>query len=112
MLQINNTLNKLDYIFITLLFIFSFAINWNFAKYGAFPIDSFYHYDPGYRIANGEFPVKDYWVTTGIFVDFIEAFFFSILGANWFAHALHSSIFNGLITILVYFAFIFSEEAT
>ena len=106
MLQINNTLNKLDYIFITLLFIFSFAINWNFAKYGAFPIDSFYHYDPGYRIANGEFPVKDYWVTTGIFVDFIEAFFFSILGANWFAHALHSSIFNGLITILVYFAFI------
>jgi hypothetical protein len=104
--QINDTLNKLDYIFIFILFIFSFAINWNFAKYGVFPIDSFYHYDPGYRITNGEFPVKDYWVTTGIFVDFIEAFFFFLLGANWFAHVLHSSILNGLITVLVYFTFI------
>ncbi len=104
--QINNYLNKLDYLFIAILFLFSFAINWNFAKFGVFPIDSFYHYDTGYRITKGEFPVKDYWVTTGIFVDFIEAFFFSLFGANWFSHVFHSSIFNSLITILIYFTFV------
>lgn len=106
MYRIHNLLGKSDYIYISILFILSFSINWIYAKNGVFPIDSFYHYDPGYRIINGELPIKDYWVTTGIFVDFLEALFFYIFGAKWFSHILHSSIFNGLVAVLVYFLFV------
>ena len=106
MYRIHNLLSRSDYIYISILFILSFFINWHYAKNGVFPIDSFYHYDTGYRILNGEFPIKDYWVTTGIFVDFLEALFFYVFGTKWFSHILHSSILNGLIAVLVYFLFI------
>ena len=35
---------------------------------GVYPIDSFSHFDSGFRILNGEHPFKDYWIVSGFFV--------------------------------------------
>ena len=65
------------YLSIILLF-FSFFINYIYSSYGVFPIDTFLHYDSSYRITQGEYPIKDFWIVSGIFVDFLGAFFFQI----------------------------------
>ena len=58
---------------IFIIFYFSFFINKHFGNIGVFPIDTFLHYDSGYRILNNQYPTRDFWVTSGIFIDFLEA---------------------------------------
>jgi len=94
------------YLYATIIIIFSFIINWRYAGYGVFPIDSFLHYDSAYRILNGEFPIRDYWSVAGLSVDFIQAFFFKIFGINWNAYIIHSSLFNSIISILTFYILI------
>ncbi len=93
----------LNYILILFIIFFSFTINWNYSKFGLFPIDTFLHYDSSYRILQGEYPVKDYWIVSGFFVDFVQAFFFKIFDVNWKAYIFHSSIFNVLISLFTFF---------
>ena len=50
---------------------------------GIFPIDSFSHFDSGYRILNGENPFKDYWIVSGFFIDYLQSIIFYILGISW-----------------------------
>ena len=71
-------LNK-NYIFYTILAVFSFYINFYVGSNGVFPLDTFIHYDNGYRILLGEHPVKDYWIVHGFLIDYIQAFFFKFL---------------------------------
>ena len=80
--------NIIDYLYPILIIIFSFLINWNYSKYGVFPIDTFLQYDSAYKILNGEYPIRDYWVVSGIFVDILQSIFFKILGVNWYAATL------------------------
>ena len=68
----------LNYILVLILVFFSFAVNWNYAKYGIFPIDTFLHYDSGYRILKNEIPIRDFWIVSGFMVDFIQALFFKL----------------------------------
>ena len=96
----------LNYILVSILVFFSFAVNWNYAKYGIFPIDTFLHYDSSYRILEGEYPVKDYWIVSGFLVDFIQAFFFKIGEVNWQAYIFHSSLFNVAISLFTFFLLI------
>ena len=63
-----------NYLTVLLLICFSIVFNTFYASKGVFPIDTFYHYDTGFRVLNNELPVRDYWVTSGILVDLIEAF--------------------------------------
>ena len=63
-------------IFILFLFFFSIIINQYYGNRGAFPMDSFFHFDAAYRILNGEHPFKDFWVVSGPIVDYIQATFF------------------------------------
>ena len=49
-------------ILIILLFSFGFFVNFFYGSLGVFPIDTFLHYDSGYRILNGEYPIKDFWI--------------------------------------------------
>ena len=77
---------KSTLIYVVFVIIFAFLINWNYSKYGVYPIDSFLHYDSAYRILNGEYPIRDYWIVSGILVDFLQAFFFKIFGVNWYAY--------------------------
>ena len=43
-------------IFILILFLFSLLINQYYGNKGIFPLDSFSHFDTGYRILLGEHP--------------------------------------------------------
>jgi len=97
--------NKKNILFILIIIIFSFLINYYTANKGLQPKDTFIHFDFGFRILLGEYPVKDYWIVHGFIIDFIQSFFFKILGSNWFAYVFHSSFLNILISISAYFLF-------
>ena len=97
--MISKFLSHKNKIFILFLFFFSIIINQYYGNRGAFPMDSFFHFDAAYRILNGEHPFKDFWVVSGPIVDYIQATFFYIFGVNWQSHVLHASLFNALLTI-------------
>tara|TARA_B100001996_G_scaffold226227_1_gene174249 strand:+ start:1795 stop:3366 length:1572 start_codon:yes stop_codon:yes gene_type:complete len=89
--------------FIFSIFIFSTVINYYYASLGAFPLDTFFHFDLGYRILEGEVPFTDIWMVSGVLVNYIQAFFFYILGINWTSYVFHASLINGLISVATYF---------
>ena len=101
-----NKINNTNLLYVIIITIFSFFINFYYSSLGSFPIDTFLHYDSSSRILNGELPVRDFWVVSGLTVDFIQAFFFKIFGVNWYAYVIHSSLFNCLISLIVYFFFL------
>ena len=73
---------------------------------GVFPIDSFSHFDSGYRILNGEHPFKDYWIVSGFIIDYLQSIIFYIFGINWQTYLLNSSLLNGSVSLLVYYLFL------
>ena len=102
----NKSLFNTHFFYLILIFLFSFFINFYYAKFGSFPIDTFLHYDSAFRILNNEYPVRDYWIVSGFIVDFFQSFFFKILGVKWFAYTFHSSIFNSFISVFSYYFFL------
>jgi hypothetical protein len=99
----NNNIFKNNFFFVLIISLFSFFINFYYSKFGAFPIDTFLHYDSAFRILNNEYPVRDYWIVSGFIVDFIQSIFFKLFGVNWFAYIFHSSLFNLIISIFTYY---------
>ena len=93
----------INIIFFTVLTLFSISINFYYGNIGVFPIDTFAFFDTAYSILLNKHPFKDIWVTTGPFVDFLQAFFFKLFGLSWFSYLLHSSFFNFLITGTIFF---------
>ena len=85
---------------------FSFLVNLYYSSIGSFPIDTFLHYDSSARILKGELPIRDFWIVSGIVIDFIQFLFFKIFGVNWYAYVIHSSVFNCIISLLIYFYFL------
>ena len=63
-----------------LIAIFAFYINYYYANKGLNPIDTFSFFDTGYYTAKGYHPVKDFWVISGILIDYIQGLFFHIFG--------------------------------
>ena len=84
------------------LFLFSLLINQYYGNIGVFPVDSFSHFDTGYRILLNEHPFKDYWIISGPFVDYFQALFFYLFGVNWQIYILHASFINAILTIITY----------
>ena len=97
---------KKEYISLLAITLSSFFLNFFVASRGVFPIDTFIHYDSGFRILLGELPIRDFWIVHGFVVDFIQAFFFSIFGNNWYAYIIHSSVFNSVIVVFTYYIFL------
>ena len=64
----------------------------------SFPLDTFYHFDLGFRMLQGEVPFTDIWMVSGVLINYIQAFFFYILGTNWTSYVFHASLINGLIS--------------
>ena len=62
-------------VFIFVLFLISLGVNQYYGNRGVFPVDSFSHFDTGFRILLGEHPFKDYWIVSGPFVDYLQAVF-------------------------------------
>ena len=96
------TKNLFKHLYLFIIIIFSFVINWQLSKIGVFPMDTFLHYDSSYRILKGEIPIRDYWSVSGAFVDFLQAFFFKIFGINWLAYTIHSSLLNLAISVFTF----------
>ena len=63
-----------------ILFIFAFYINYYFANKGLYPIDSFSFFDTGFYVLEGQHPIKDFWVISGVFIDYVQAAFFYLFG--------------------------------
>ena len=87
------------------LFFFSILMCQFTGNRGVFPIDSFSHFDSGYRILEGEHPFKDYWAVSGPFLDYYQSFIFLIFGSNWQSYILGASLFNSLLTLITYYFF-------
>lgn len=85
---------------------FSFFINFYYASYGLFPIDSLAHFDTSYRILLGEFPFEDYWTISGPIIDYIQSIFFYFFGVSWSAYIFHPSILNSILTIFIFYFFL------
>jgi hypothetical protein len=96
-------INIKESILIFIIFIFSLLINQYYGNKGVFPIDSFAHFDSGFRILLGEYPFKDYWIISGPAVDYLQSLFFYFFGVNWQTYILHASIINALVTLATFF---------
>ena len=93
-------------LFILILFLFSLLINQYYGNKGIFPVDSFSHFDTGFRILLGEHPFKDYWIVSGPFVDYLQAIFFYFFGVSWQTYVLHASLINAVVTIATFLVLI------
>ena len=99
-MKINIFSNKKS--FFIILFVFSFIINQYYGNLGIFPIDSFAHFDSGFRILLGEYPFKDYWIVSGPLVDYLQALFFYFFGVSWQVYIFHASLLNAILTIATF----------
>ena len=115
----NYILFRKENLLIVFLFLFSILINQHYGNRGLFPLDSFSHFDTGYKILLGEYPFKDYWVVSGPIIDYIQAGFFYLFGLNWQSYVFHASLFNAILSIStlivlrnfnlnIYYCFIYS----
>ena len=96
-------LTTINNFFILFILIFSIIVNQYYASLGTFPLDTFYHFDLGYRILKGDIPFTDIWMVSGVIVNYLQAFFFYIFGINWTTYVLHASLFNSIISLATYF---------
>ena len=96
-------ININENILIIFLIIFSLLINQYYGNQGVFPVDSFAHFDSGFRILLGEHPFKDYWIVSGPLLDYIQAGFFYFFGVNWQSYIFHASLFNAILTLSTFF---------
>ena len=55
--------------------IYASFINWLSGRIGIIPIDSFGFLDTGFSILKNKLPIRDFWIFTGLLVDYMEAFF-------------------------------------
>ena len=105
-----SVINIKEKILILLLVLFSLLINQYYGNKGVFPIDSFSHFDTGFRILLGEYPFKDYWIISGPFVDYLQSIFFYLFGVNWQAYVLHASVINVLVVLATFFLLILMKK--
>ena len=86
-----------------LLSILAFYINYYYANKGLYPIDTFSFFDTSYYITEGQHPIKDFWVISGIFVDYFQALFFYIFGLSWNSYVFHASFFNVIVSLFFFY---------
>ena len=99
----NNKFNFLKIFLGFFLIVFSFYINYFYANKGLYPIDSFSFFDTGFYVTIGQHPIKDFWIISGIFVDYIQALFFLLFGENWNSYIYHASFFNSFLALFFFF---------
>jgi len=93
---------SIEKILIIILILFSLIINQYYGNKGIFPVDSFAHFDAGYRILLNEHPFKNYWIVSGPLVDYLQSIFFYLFGINWQIYVLHASVFNAVLSLATF----------
>lgn len=94
---------KAKFLYLSIIIIYAFSINWISANIGVMPIDTFAFFDSSYLILKGKYPIKDFWVYTGLVVDYLQAFFFFVFGNNWNSYIIHSSFINVILVLFFYY---------
>ncbi len=94
---------NLNYLLILLLIIYAFIINWISANIGVLPIDTFAFFDSGFNILNNKLPIRDFWIFTGLLVDYLQALFFLVFGSSWSSYVLHACFINIIASLSFYF---------
>ena len=89
-------------IHISLLLFLSILVNYYFGSIGVWPIDTFAFFDSANFINKGFLPIRDYWTSNGLLIDFVQAIFFKFFGANWMIYLLQSTILNFLFSYFTY----------
>ncbi len=92
-----------NFFYFTLIFIYSILINQYFGNMGLHLLDSTIGLSNGHRLTQEQIPFRDFWVTSGLLTDIIQAQFFKLLGLNWQVYVLHASIFNCLYTCSIFY---------
>ena len=90
--------------FITVLGIIFYAyyINRLSSAVGVMPIDSFGFFDTAFSILKNKLPIRDFWIFTGLIVDYMGAFFLTVFGKNWASYVLHASFMNIVASLSFY----------
>ena len=83
--------------------IYAFYINWLSGNIGIMPIDTFGFLDTGFSILKNRLPIRDFWIFTGLLVDYMESFFLLVFGNKWSSHLIHASFMNIIASLSVYF---------
>ena len=99
-------MSKSNFFNIILISFYAFLINWISGNNGVMPIDTFAFFDTGYSILEGKYPIRDFWIFSGLLLDYLQALFFILIGENWTAYITHACFFNIIISLGVYFTFI------
>ena len=55
------------------------------------------------KALKNKLPIRDFWIFTGLLVDYMGAFFFWIFGNNWNSHLIHAGFMNILGSLGFYF---------
>ena len=101
-------LKKEKFKILLLLFILStyaYLVNWYSANIGVLPIDTFGFMDSSNSVIKGHLPVRDFWIFTGLLLDYMGAFFLYVFGNNWNSYLAHSSFMNIVATLGLFFFF-------
>jgi len=101
--MIINKINKKIILFL-LLGIFSIFINNFYGNLGIFPSDTLGFFDTAYSILEDKHPIRDFWIFSGLLVDYIQVLFFKLFGLQWSSYVLHASFFNLIIATFVFFS--------
>jgi hypothetical protein len=91
-----------ELLILAIILTYAYLVNWFSGNIGVMPIDTFGFLDTGYSILQGHLPIRDFWIFTGLVVDYMEAIFLFIFGNNWNSHLTHSSFMNIVATTGVY----------
>ena len=102
-MKINKYSKKIYILFLT---IFSFYINFYYGHLGVYPLDTFLFYDSSLRILEGATPFKDFWISTGLTIDIMQALIFKLFGISFKNYVLHASLMNVALTLATFFIFI------
>ena len=86
-----------------ILAIYSFIINWFSGNIGVMPMDTFAFFDTGFSILKDKLPIRDFWIFTGLTVDYMQAFFFALFGLTWKSYIFHASFVNVIATLSFYY---------
>ena len=94
---------NINFFSLVVLAIYSFTINWFSGNIGVMPIDTFAFFDTSFSILKNKLPIRDFWIFTGLTVDYIQSLFFFLFGLSWKSYVFHASIFNIIGTLSFYY---------
>ena len=98
-------MTKSNILYVVLISFYAFVVNWISGNVGVMPIDTFSFFDTSYSILEGKYPIRDFWIFSGLLLDYLQALFFILIGKNWTAYVIHGCFFNILISLAAYFTF-------